>query len=223
METISSTEESEPAYNGNPTEDDIFSVREFFLRYLPLKLIDLIFGFAEYWPCIGCDSNHEIDAAASRGTKSTEAIWIYLMSPPIPPKEESSKDRKDGEAYQKTMEHITLDLTSNPTIPFNLGTNFNSSDLEELFPEPNPNRWHIQKNIVASRERRFHSVTWTEFEDENLACRDPTESLHGREGFGHELVRSLEPGDRVMLIAKARFPGWSNHVFRGSIEIYYSV
>ncbi|KAE9392946.1 hypothetical protein BT96DRAFT_944276 [Gymnopus androsaceus JB14] len=107
---------------------------------------------------------------------------------------------KDGEAYQKTM----LDLTSNPTIPFNLGTNFNSSDLEELFPKPDPNRWYIQKNIVASRERRFHSVTWTGFEDENLARRDPTESLQGREGFGYELLRLLEPGDRVMLIAKAK-------------------
>ncbi|KAE9392943.1 hypothetical protein BT96DRAFT_829998, partial [Gymnopus androsaceus JB14] len=216
-----------------------------------LELIDLILEYAEYWPCIRCDSNCEIDAEASR-TISNEAAWLYLMSPPIPPKDESKHRRIrkitfqmeshdqgwastevdqgtyngswswfEAVIFRASASPFWLDLTSDPTSPFNLGAKFNSSDLKELFPEPDPNGWHIQSNVVASKEPRWHSVTWTEFEDEE-AHRDPTSSK-GREGIGHELVRLLEPGDRVMLIAKARFRGWSNHVSQGSIEIYYSV
>lgn len=92
-----------------------------------------------------------------------------------------------------------LDLTA---YSINPGVNYSSSDLEQLFPQPDSNGWLVQNNVVASHESRSHTVTWTEFEDK-AAYHNPS-SLKGREGFGHELVRSLEPGDRIILIARAR-------------------
>ncbi|KAJ3877408.1 hypothetical protein F5879DRAFT_978334 [Lentinula edodes] len=240
------------SYNGHPTEQDVVDVREFMLSFLPIEIIDLILDFAEYWPCLRVDSNSEIEAVAS-STITLEATWLYLISPPIPPREISGTDSRHRRIRKVTFEMEShdqgwtsfpenrgtykgswswfeaiifrasvspcwLDLNSDP---FNLGATFNAQDIKELFPEPNPNGWLIQSNIVASNESLSHSVTWTEFEDEE-AHVDPT-SLKGREGLGHELIRSLEPGDKIMLMAKSKFPGWANHVYEGSIEIYYSV
>ncbi|KAJ4469855.1 hypothetical protein J3R30DRAFT_3303165 [Lentinula aciculospora] len=241
-----------PSYNGNPSEDDVVAVREIMLDFLPLEIIDLILDYGEYWPCLRVDSNSQIDAEAS-STITEEATWLYLISPPIPPSEiprSDSRHRKIRKAtfemeshdqgwtrspeykgtyngswswfeaiiYRASASPCWLDLDSGV---FNLGATFNASDMRELFPEPNPNRWHVQSNLVAINESRFHSVTWTEYENE-AAHVDPI-SLKGREGLGHELIGSLKPGDRVMLIAKSKHLGSVNHVYGGSIEIYYSV
>jgi len=236
-------EESEPTHTGHPIEDDVTSVRDLFQTYLPLELINLILDFAEYWPCIRCDSNRKADVVAP-SVGGSEATWLYLMSPPIP--EPDGKHRKIRRVIFQT-ESRDQGWVNDPQIrgtyndswswfeamifrasssscrldPINLGVNYSSSDLKQLFPLPDPNGWLVQHNVVASNEPRSHTVIWTEFEDE-AAHHNPS-SLKGREGLGHELVRSLEPGDRVMLIAKARFPGWANHVSSGSIEIYYSL
>ncbi|KAJ3827099.1 hypothetical protein F5880DRAFT_1609615 [Lentinula raphanica] len=219
---------------------------------LPLEIIDLILDFAEYWPCLRVDNSEEIEAVAS-STVHGEATWTYLISPPMLPGEISGTESRhrrvrkitfemeshdqgwtsiqgtegtyngswswfEAIIYRPSASPCWLDLTSGP---FNLGATFTASDIHELFPVPDPNRWFIQSNLVASRQSRVHSVTWREFEDEK-AHVDPT-SLRGREGLGHELVRSLEPGDRVLLLAKSKFPGWVNHVYGASLEIFYSV
>jgi hypothetical protein len=247
------TKDSEPAdYNGYPSEHDVHLAREYLLQFLPLELIDIVLDYSEYWPCMHVDSNIEVDVSASE-TINQEGAWLYLISPPIPSREiegsnnGSRRIRKvkfemesndqgwgglpedkgtyngswswfEALIYRASASPCWLDLTVNP---LNLGANFSSSDLKELFPEPEPNGWHIQSNVVASNESRFHSVSWTEFE-EDATTIDST-SLKGREGLSHELVRSLEPGDRIMLMAKAKFPGWENRVYQASIEIFYSV
>ncbi|KIK52057.1 hypothetical protein GYMLUDRAFT_50129 [Collybiopsis luxurians FD-317 M1] len=273
LSTLSSalTKDSESAdYNGSPSERDVDAVREYFLQFLPLELIDLVLDYAEYWPCLRVDTNKEIDALASR-TISGEATWLYLISPFIPPREIKGVDSRhrrirkvkfdmesNDQGWGGEPEHrgpfaqgkITLNVefhtgtyngswswfeaiifraSASPcwldldSDPFNLGSSFNANDIKELFPEPIPNGWHIQSNVVASDTPRFHSVSWTEFPEESEDIHvDPT-SQKGREGLGHELVQSLEPGDRVMLIAKAKFPNWENHVYSASIEIFYSV
>ncbi|KAJ3799857.1 hypothetical protein GGU11DRAFT_754834 [Lentinula aff. detonsa] len=247
------TKDAEDAsYNGYPSEDDVSSVRDYMLEIFPIEIIDLILDFGEYWPCLRVDSNNEIEAVAS-STVTGEATWLYLISPPILPREIPGTDSRhrrvrkvqfemeshdqgwtstpankgtyngswswfEAIIYRASASPCWLDLTSGP---FNLGATFTASDIKELFPNPNPNGWHIQSNVVASRESRVHSITWTEYEDPEVHV-DP-KSLKGREGLGHELVRSLEPDDRVMLIAKSKFRGWTNHTYRGSIEIFYSV
>lgn len=75
--------ESEPTYNRHPIEDDVISVRDLFQTYLPLELVNIILDFAEYWPCICCDSDCRADVVASRDGKA-EAARLYIMSPPIP-------------------------------------------------------------------------------------------------------------------------------------------
>ncbi|KAF5385675.1 hypothetical protein D9757_005512 [Collybiopsis confluens] len=254
LSTLSSalTKDSESAeYNGNPSERDVNAARKILLSFFPMELIDLILDFAEFWPCIRVEGNRQIEASASH-TISTEATWMYLISPPIPPRE------IEGDSRQRRIRKIKFDMESHDqgsggrqedwgtyngswswfeamifrpsaspcwlefdSDPFNLSADFNANDVKELFPEPKPNGWHVQSNIVASDTPRIHCVSWTEFAADDIHV-DPT-SQKGREGLGHELVRTLLPGDKVMLIAKAKFLGWKNHVFSASMELFYSV
>ncbi|KAJ3889963.1 hypothetical protein GG344DRAFT_50626 [Lentinula edodes] len=81
-------------------------------------------------------------------------------------------------------------------------------------------RWHIASNKLGNRTKQDHSVVWTE--EEVQGPRDAG-SIKGREGFGHELVRALQPGDRIAILALAQQWGWENHVYSASITIQYSV
>ncbi|KAJ3928109.1 MAG: hypothetical protein NXY57DRAFT_552606 [Lentinula lateritia] len=67
------------------------------------------------------------------------------------------------------------------------------------------------------RQRRVRKV--------QLKVQGPRDagSIKGREGFGHELVRALQPGDRIAILALAQQWGWENHVYSASITIQYSV
>ncbi|KAJ3902455.1 hypothetical protein F5879DRAFT_923823 [Lentinula edodes] len=62
-------------------------------------------------------------------------------------------------------------------------------------------RWHIASNKLGNQTKQYHSVIWTEGEVQGP--RD-TGSIKGREGFGHELVRALQPGDRIAILALAQ-------------------
>ncbi|KAF9443636.1 hypothetical protein P691DRAFT_737591 [Macrolepiota fuliginosa MF-IS2] len=42
-------------------------------------------------------------------------------------------------------------------------------------------------------------------------------------GNGAEFVRAIQPGDRVVIVARALLPGWSNCVKRMSVDIRYTV
>jgi hypothetical protein len=75
-----------PSYDGNPSEQDVALVREFLVNLFPLELVEEILFFAEYWPCVRADSSLEIDAIASLNI-SMESTWLYVISPPVLPRE----------------------------------------------------------------------------------------------------------------------------------------
>ncbi|KAJ5577838.1 uncharacterized protein N7459_006802 [Penicillium hispanicum] len=68
--------------------------------------------------------------------------------------------------------------------------------------------WHYLDNIAPESEKAYH-----------------IERTQGRgrltlDGRG---VRELEVGDSIALWARARFPGWANHVSQASIRIFWAV
>ena len=75
--------------------------------------------------------------------------------------------------------------------------------FDQLFtgPQPNTMRWHICSNRVAVRTKQDHSIVWTQHAE--IGGNKDAKSLKGREGFGHELLKALQPGDRIAILALA--------------------
>lgn len=61
-------------------------------------------------------------------------------------------------------------------------------------------RWHIAANAIATQVKQDHSIVWTEQEAQ---APGNVKGMRGREGLGHELVRALQPGDRIAILALA--------------------
>ncbi|KAF8649335.1 hypothetical protein AX16_005870 [Volvariella volvacea WC 439] len=74
----------------------------------------------------------------------------------------------------------------------------------------------VQRNKRADSTKLTHVVSWK---------RGKTQ-LHNVDedgkGDGHGFVESLEPRNKIALIAFARHSGWTNYVHEASIEIEYS-
>ncbi|KAL7268015.1 hypothetical protein RUND412_009376 [Rhizina undulata] len=86
--------------------------------------------------------------------------------------------------------------------------------------------WVVQRNVHAGQTLKKHTVTWN-CDDEDAWAEDEEEwagnSVRDGRGLGGRFVRALVPGDRVLLVARAQYPGWANHIENASIEVYYAV
>ncbi|KAJ4474828.1 hypothetical protein J3R30DRAFT_3295247 [Lentinula aciculospora] len=193
-----------------------------------------------------------VDARKAVG-QGLKLAWCYLVSPPVPEplsKEQGSghsrvrrvevkvqgHDQGWGEPNFLTATHpgpwswfeaiiikafrqsslIWLPAALNgPVDPASLMARPAFADIFADFT-----RWHIASNVIATQRKQEHSVVWTE--EEIQGPRDAG-GARGREGLGHELVRELQPGDRIAILALAQQWGWENHVNKASIDIFYSV
>ncbi len=86
----------------------------------------------------------------------------------------------------------------------------------------------VQCNLTATRETREHRVVWTYNDDIDPARDTEAAARLAQEGRGTatgdgRFVRDLKLGDVVTLWAKARFPGWANHIESVKIDVYYAV
>ncbi|KAJ7677709.1 hypothetical protein DFH06DRAFT_1465622 [Mycena polygramma] len=76
-------------------------------------------------------------------------------------------------------------------------------------------RWMVQRNFCADREFREHVITW---DAGTVALESDTGA-----GTGDGFVTQLTSRDRIGVIARARFPGWSNVVERVEVSVSYSL
>jgi len=81
--------------------------------------------------------------------------------------------------------------------------------------------WHVQSNIRAQKRPVQHIISWTE----DVEADVDGDALYAETGTksGRGFVKSLEMGDRVAVIARAKYPGWENHIQDVHLEVYYSV
>jgi len=89
-----------------------------------------------------------------------------------------------------------------------------------------PAEMALQKNVMAERTAKEHVVTWSYFDniDPESPEADQLETKgRGRASATGEWVRDLKVGDVVTVWAKARFPGWSNHIQALKIDVYWAV
>ncbi|KAL2161018.1 hypothetical protein VTH06DRAFT_8731 [Thermothelomyces fergusii] len=88
--------------------------------------------------------------------------------------------------------------------------------------------YKVQCNVTAHGEARTHRVVWSYTDsvdperDVEAAARLEEQGRGKATGSGN-FVRALKLGDVVTLWAKARFPGWVNHVESARLDVYYAV
>ncbi|RDB16593.1 hypothetical protein Hypma_002824 [Hypsizygus marmoreus] len=102
---------------------------------------------------------------------------------------------------------------------FNAKAYSRTSGAEIENPLEPTKRWHLQTNIQVSSVRKSHVVEWTDGDIIDDAETDA--KAHGR-GTGRGFIHSLAPGCGVAVVARAQYPGWTNHVESVKVEIFYS-
>ncbi|KAH8819041.1 hypothetical protein F5884DRAFT_759280 [Xylogone sp. PMI_703] len=118
--------------------------------------------------------------------------------------------------------------TINPiTVTNTRSDRLNRSNLPDQFMHPLiPNEHVLQKNLAATRDDQDYKITLSA--TDNISPDSPEAEKLEAQGRGKatasgEFVRNLQPGDVVTVWAKARFPGWANHVKSMKIDVYWAV
>ncbi|KAL7269980.1 hypothetical protein RUND412_007324 [Rhizina undulata] len=85
--------------------------------------------------------------------------------------------------------------------------------------------WPVQRNVHSGESLKKHKVVWN-YDDkdvwglEEVYVWERTSAIDGR-GLGGEFVRALQPGDRILLVARAQKGWWENNIANARIEVYY--
>ncbi|KAL2814791.1 hypothetical protein BJX63DRAFT_191514 [Aspergillus granulosus] len=88
-----------------------------------------------------------------------------------------------------------------------------------------PRQNTLQRNRTKVQRPQRHNVVWHYLD--NIAMESPeAEELErnngrGRDTFAGKQVRELEPGDSIIVWARARFPGWLNYVNELSVRVFW--
>ncbi|KAI9163981.1 hypothetical protein HJFPF1_05616 [Paramyrothecium foliicola] len=94
------------------------------------------------------------------------------------------------------------------------------------FPMSPEDKWTIQRNKKLKRNMTDHVVTWSfsdSIDPESEAAQRLDDNGRGRATGDGSFVRGLKLGDVVTVWAKARFPGWVNHIERVQVDVYWAV
>ena len=96
-------------------------------------------------------------------------------------------------------------------------------DDELLLPGNNK----LQVNGKHVRDLQNVDITWHYLDDISPDSPEAYEiertKGRGRFTLDGRYVRELEVGDSIALWARARFPGWANHVYRASVRVFWAV
>ena len=84
----------------------------------------------------------------------------------------------------------------------------------------------VQYNVQATRASKEHRVVWDwrdDIESDSPAADELRKIGRGKFSGDGKFVRALKLGDCVELWAKARYPGWANHVESAQVEILFAI
>lgn len=90
-----------------------------------------------------------------------------------------------------------------------------------------PRNSKLQMNGARVSESQNVEIIWHYLDDvqpeSNEAYEIERKQGRGRSTLDGHGVRELHVGDSLALWARARFPGWKNHVDRASVRIFWAV
>lgn len=96
-------------------------------------------------------------------------------------------------------------------------------DDENLLPGDNK----LQVNGTRVSERQNVEITWHHLDnikpDSSEAYEIERTRGRGRFTLDGRGVRELEVGDSLALWARARFMGWTNHVYQANVRVFWAV
>ncbi|KAK7047163.1 hypothetical protein VNI00_006829 [Paramarasmius palmivorus] len=163
--------------------------------------------------------------------KSNDQGWL----PPSPidaPVHYSDHDVHSAWSWFEAM--IIRQSEEHPNMPSWLGSATSQTDSddrigiemseEHLIAEnvvlvgPSPKRWYLTSNVQAQIYDSEQAVFW--FRDSH--CAEEADLRWGRRN-AREFVELLKPGDRITLVARAKYAGWENGVKCAAVEVFYSV
>ncbi|KAL4798188.1 hypothetical protein BDV19DRAFT_357226 [Aspergillus venezuelensis] len=85
----------------------------------------------------------------------------------------------------------------------------------------------LQRNRARNPRAKRHRVVWHHLDDVEAEAPEAgdleRETGRGRDTFNGEQVRTMEIGDSIVVWARARFPGWTNHVDELSVRVFWAV
>ncbi|KAJ7131188.1 hypothetical protein C8R44DRAFT_613106 [Mycena epipterygia] len=228
----------------HPTVQDLVSAREVLLSFCPLELVYIILELAECWTCVvsGREESITLHSSTNNGT------LCYVLTPPLLELDPDGVHLKlvhveynivshdqgwcsdtniEGTYHGYTWFEAAILHSTRPASDLSLERVIDSSaDMLAAIRDAGlilvkaggeSTRWMVQKNFAASREFREHTVSWNA--DGNVL--PGSRELGGGDGVG--FIDRLTAGDRIGLIAKAVFPGWSNFVERAHVSVYYGL
>ncbi|TRM60401.1 hypothetical protein BD626DRAFT_505252 [Schizophyllum amplum] len=76
----------------------------------------------------------------------------------------------------------------------------------------------LQYNLVAMPQSRQYVVEWRDDDNDEPVWGNWSEETGA--GYGGGFVRAIEVGDSIAVFARAKYPGWANHLLRVRIEIF---
>lgn len=228
----------------HPTEPDVHTVRNFMLSFeiLPLELVDTILELAEYWPHVYASTNGRsldvVEVRVTPGNASNAAAALCVLTLPIPIHDEHIRIRSVKFIMESHDQGWTTDPENGPRTWFQASIVrvpesspqlealkrlvITLDDCKKVFESSQlggEGSWHVQTNVMASRQKRLYEVVWTA---DGGTCTTTTPGTNGEEpqiettvledepwtdkfkGLApKEFVERLQRGDRVALIAKA--------------------
>ncbi|KAJ9242569.1 hypothetical protein DTO280E4_3776 [Paecilomyces variotii] len=219
---------------------------------LPTEIVDLIIDTAEYWPSVEAKLSGPtiVRQDADRELLRTPPLCLEKQedsaSPKILPHRGSHPCRKiifniwsqdQGWGGGPRNRNSRYDGSYSWFDAFIISADSAERESSEERPlearikpgEPYfiPTGNKLQSNVVARDEVEHHHIVWHHEDSTHADSPEAwdTELFQGR-GRGTldgSAVREMKIGDSVSVWARARFPGWSNHVERLSVRVYWSV
>lgn len=90
-----------------------------------------------------------------------------------------------------------------------------------------PSKTKLQVNPKRVGQTQNHSITWRYTDDIESDSPEAFEidrmKGRGRETLDGRVVRGLDIGDSIAVWARARFPGWQNHVHWASVRVFWAL
>ncbi|PYH99501.1 hypothetical protein BO71DRAFT_479426 [Aspergillus ellipticus CBS 707.79] len=90
-----------------------------------------------------------------------------------------------------------------------------------------PNASKLQSNRTAVSAPQRHTIVWDHLDNIRADSSEAEEIEHsqgrGRATLDGSQVRGLEVGDAIAVWGRARFGGWTNHVQRVSVRVFWAI
>ena len=198
------------------TARDVFHAY-FCLQNTPLRLssdtgvvVRQILEMAQYWIKSKAIHDEALDFTMHDGD------FIYLRSRPIVGRAISPVQRIVCETISKDQGW------SNDKNKGTYAGSYTWFDIGRQRAGKKVNPFVIIKNIHAGQDLKTHTVFWTPHgqvdEKDNLVSSHTRKSDHDIS----EWIQDLLPGDRIVIVPKALYEGWTNHVARVELTVYTS-